>query len=514
MSADATLSDERVLTAGADIDIADGGAGGNATVSVKTGTFSRPGHAHAGGGNGDLLIYDDSSFEVTGTALSFEENLDVHVTGSTAYIKSYDGAIPDLSLEKTITLITGTTVTIDDDSNNNSFPGLTKMANEDLIVVYRQGTTHADDKGTILMRTSSDRGTTWSSGTSVYSDASLDVRDPEILRTDSDRLVVSFAKYNHTGSVNILDGGYTTYSDDNGESWSAPQQIDSFFTDFSRPGGPSVSLPGGDLLLTMWGQDSGDSFESASIIKSTDDGETWHSEVLISDGENDSIKYQEPYLSRVLSGKLVCLIRSDTPNASSGTFYRSVSYDDGETWTTPSTIFDATGRPSTLQLSNGLLLVVYRRRSDLKAVYRVSRYEGLTWENETDFDASTMSQMTYASSYEYDNGIIGTAYAKEIADGNADLLFKRFYVGFRSTHIIEDDGTRQAPRGKLNFVGSNFVLYDDETNDATIISGTAIGGENNTIQISEDSVWKATGTHIDFGENVNVAVTGRRFINI
>jgi hypothetical protein len=46
MSADATLTDERVLTAGADINIADGGAGGNATVGVSTGTFSRANHAH------------------------------------------------------------------------------------------------------------------------------------------------------------------------------------------------------------------------------------------------------------------------------------------------------------------------------------------------------------------------------------------------------------------------------------------------------------------------------------
>ncbi|MHA2404077.1 MAG: hypothetical protein ACXADH_13860, partial [Candidatus Kariarchaeaceae archaeon] len=59
MSADATLTDERVLTAGADIDIADGGAGGNATVSVSTGTFSRDGHTHTA--DKTLLVYDDST---------------------------------------------------------------------------------------------------------------------------------------------------------------------------------------------------------------------------------------------------------------------------------------------------------------------------------------------------------------------------------------------------------------------------------------------------------------------
>ena len=41
-----------------------------------------------GGGSGDntLLIYDDSVFKVTGTAISFDDNLEVAVTGSIAYV--------------------------------------------------------------------------------------------------------------------------------------------------------------------------------------------------------------------------------------------------------------------------------------------------------------------------------------------------------------------------------------------------------------------------------------------
>jgi len=47
MGLNGTLSAERVLTAGTDINIADGGAGGNVTVSIPTGTFSRPDdHSH------------------------------------------------------------------------------------------------------------------------------------------------------------------------------------------------------------------------------------------------------------------------------------------------------------------------------------------------------------------------------------------------------------------------------------------------------------------------------------
>jgi hypothetical protein len=137
MSADATLSDERVLTAGTDIDIADGGAGGNATVSIPTGTFERPGHAHfvineipiyedgvfqatgtildftnnmdvavtgtsvfisstgGGGGGSTVLIYEDGAFQVTGSAINFESQLEVHVTGSTAHVKIPDNTFSE-----------------------------------------------------------------------------------------------------------------------------------------------------------------------------------------------------------------------------------------------------------------------------------------------------------------------------------------------------------------------------------------------------------------------------------
>lgn len=41
-----------------------------------------------GGGGGDLRIYDDSVFKVTGTAISFDTNLSVAVTGTTAFVSS------------------------------------------------------------------------------------------------------------------------------------------------------------------------------------------------------------------------------------------------------------------------------------------------------------------------------------------------------------------------------------------------------------------------------------------
>jgi hypothetical protein len=79
MSLDAGLSDERVLTAGTDIILTDGGAGGAATIGVIPNSFKRL------DGN-ELPIYDNDIFRVTGTLISFNRGLEVHVTGTYAYI--------------------------------------------------------------------------------------------------------------------------------------------------------------------------------------------------------------------------------------------------------------------------------------------------------------------------------------------------------------------------------------------------------------------------------------------
>lgn len=79
MSLDAVLSDERVLTAGTDIILTDGGAGGAATIGVIPGSFKRL------DGN-ELPIFDNDIFRVTGTLISFNRGLEVHVTGTAAYV--------------------------------------------------------------------------------------------------------------------------------------------------------------------------------------------------------------------------------------------------------------------------------------------------------------------------------------------------------------------------------------------------------------------------------------------
>lgn len=52
-------------------------------ASIPAGSFSTPGHVHP---TYDLVLYDDSVFKATGTAISFNGNLNVVVSGTTVFI--------------------------------------------------------------------------------------------------------------------------------------------------------------------------------------------------------------------------------------------------------------------------------------------------------------------------------------------------------------------------------------------------------------------------------------------
>ena len=82
---------ENKIVAGNGVAITTLSGGGNETLSIavtNTGTAGTPGAPGAAGapGSNTLLLYDNSIFKVTGSAISFEGGLDVSITGSVAFV--------------------------------------------------------------------------------------------------------------------------------------------------------------------------------------------------------------------------------------------------------------------------------------------------------------------------------------------------------------------------------------------------------------------------------------------
>jgi hypothetical protein len=356
------------------------------------------------------------------------------------------GLIPFAPAGGTVAATTESRVTVVDDSLHNAFPGLTSLPDGTLLVVYRRATDHTSAKGEIYQRTSTDGGATWSAGALVYSDATYDVRDPNLTRLKNGDLILSFFKTNYSPNTRLLHGVYTAISHDTGTTWETPVQVTDSFTSYAVTSGPVVEMPNGTLALALYGLDSGGTYNYSRLAQSDDGGASWTDAGIIA--QSASRKLDEPNLALLPNGELICLMRSDTPSNAAGHFYLSRSTDGGATWSEESDQFEATGAPHMLVASNGALLLTYRKNSDdsYTTAYRLSYDGGHTWQAEADLD-STAGIMTYAAATEYATGLIGVVYGIEASGDTTDsnLFFKRLYTTWEAGQLESKVATGTPP---------------------------------------------------------------------
>lgn len=347
---------------------------------------------------------------------------------------------------QTLTRIVGL-VTIVDDGKHNGFPTLVKLATGDLAVFYKQATSHAfDADSVVLMRTSSDGGATWGAAATVATDATYDVQPSAGVVLASGRVVLALNLNSISPDEAIPDSTRIIYSDDDGATWSSPYTIGTSYSDWDHSTGGNIAiLPDGRLALGLFGLNTGETYQSAFVVFSADDGETWGGETLLANGEADGRNYQEPNLVQLYDGQLIAMLRSDTGPVADSQIYRAVSTDDGLSWRAPEALFVGTGAPRTIQLSNGMLLIIYRDASDLQADYRISRDNGATWEAAVSLSTGAGVQMAYASAVEYDGGLVGVAWADEDTDTNADLYFTRMFTTLQAGQFVSSVPTGTAP---------------------------------------------------------------------
>ena len=69
-----------------DKDLSVSAIGTVAHIDIPAGIFASGSHTHPGGGLSGIGIFENSTFKVTGTSISFNNNIDVSVTGTVAFI--------------------------------------------------------------------------------------------------------------------------------------------------------------------------------------------------------------------------------------------------------------------------------------------------------------------------------------------------------------------------------------------------------------------------------------------
>lgn len=237
------------------------------------------------------------------------------VGGSPAWAAATGGgSSADFQLSKTV-VSAGAGSTME----YKSEPNLVYMANGNLLCFYRRGSAHVSSDGKIVGKISTDNGITWGTEFDIYDDASgLDTRNPGGgIDLDSGRLVVFFRVYDGTN----VDVGYVT-SVDNGVTWSAKTSVLASLTVGKVPYGVIVKTSLG-LLMSFY------DVNKCSLLKSTDGGVTWGSEIIVYN-LSQSASFNEPMLCAIDSSRVVMPLRDNT-NKTSIRYYKSS--DGGATWT-------------------------------------------------------------------------------------------------------------------------------------------------------------------------------------
>ncbi len=241
------------------------------------------------------------------------------------------------------------------------FPDVALLADNTLLCVYRESEGHVGREYTHLVyRTSRDFGRTWS-GRRVLIEAARS--------TDSD-----FEKWNcprvgqlSDGRVYILcdkfpvdrgheDEGSSTFvwwrRDD--DMWDGPHDTGVFGIVPDR----LCELPSGRLLLATHWHDSETKHLTQTVAYSDDGGATWSDRITVA--SSDELNLCEGSILRLPGDELVCYMRE---NSGLGLpMYKSVSTDDGMTWSGIAPTLMAGGHRAVSGLtSSGAVMVTYRQ---------------------------------------------------------------------------------------------------------------------------------------------------------
>ena len=255
-------------------------------------------------------------------------------------------------------------------SGQGYFPVAIRLKDGRIAAVLRCGAPHLGVKGRLDVVFSSDDGVTWTKPTTVV-DSPIDDRNPAFGQATDGTLVVGFwrtARYDDSGKYtpNATDKPVTTWSTrstDGGKSWEEPSEIDVREIGWGSPYGKIVTMPGGSLLMPVYGEQPrspGQTVKTAEswsyLFQSTDHGKTWR--VYSTVGEK---KFNETSVVLLRSGKMMAAMRSAAPEQA---VWISESTNLGKSWSAPQRHSPDRLHPADLlELDDGRVLAVVGRRT-------------------------------------------------------------------------------------------------------------------------------------------------------
>ena len=321
----------------------------------------------------------------------------------------------------------------------NAYPVVARLASGQLLAVWSV-TAKGDPDGRIVGTSSGDGGRSWSSPRTVLDIPQMLDADPNILVDGPRVFVYSTTVAMHRTRIDRSQL-YAVHSDDNGSTWSDPEEIKLPFEYFVGKRHIGLKLLDGTLAMPfswdLWAEKGTPArtegeMDLASGILLSKDGMHWTPFGQIHAWTEKVTPYStnglcEPALVQLQSGELLMILRS-------GTYYHfeSRSRDGGMTWDAP--------RQSSLMGHNTptALWRLDQHPEEIIAIWDdspVNRYPlsvaisadgGRTWSKPRDVAISDGPQVSYPGITQASDGTFVAVWQQQLQEGGRDIRWARF----------------------------------------------------------------------------------------
>ncbi len=357
----------------------------------------------------------------------------IHSVGAKVYLE-YFRFVPHQIVRRKFRAATEHVVICSSPGRHHAFPGIARLPDGSLGVVFRDGIAHVCPFGRILFTRSRDEGRTWSAPVCIW-DSPSDDRDPSIHALPSGRVLATFHTWNswmaspalreryaaqsariRRDGLHAYTGSKIMFSSDSGRTWTKPVKIPAF-----TPHGPTPA-PDGALYYPTWRDRGGR--RRLLIFRSKDQGRTWDrfAEVGASaaGAPEQRIVYGEPFLAIPPHGPWILTIRVDKDG-----YARQALSADGRRWSAIRKT-KVRGYPQhILALADGRLLMTYGYRFRPYGIRAcVSRDHGKSWDVEREIllrSGLSSPDLGYPVSIQLHDGRVLTVYYYRRPDGSSTI---------------------------------------------------------------------------------------------
>jgi SPRY domain/BNR repeat-like domain len=321
--------------------------------------------------------------------------------------------------------------TIIDDTKYNAYPGLTVLPNGHFFVTWTASAVFETAPGTLYSSVSTDGGMTWGAPQTVIASISnVWMGNTNVTALANGTLLLNYfltvggAPAQAYVRIGTISGDIVT--------WGSAIATPAGFTHSSAAGGKALQLTNGDILLPVYGDNTGDPHLTSKLIRSTDNGLTWGTPLTIGAGTG-SKDFSEAEAVQLSTGNIVIAVRHEADYYG---YDVATSTDNGVTFTTLAQAVVITGgslsgRPSLSLLNNDYLLLV-GRGSNQNTAWSTSTDGGVTWITPINGPGQVIGETTevdeYNSSFVISGNLVGMASSQNRHDGLGNRLQFQWYT--------------------------------------------------------------------------------------